>query len=305
MTMYLRPLGRGISALGLIAPLALSALSACNNDPESGGLTINYTFATGVSCTEDQENVLIVEANVGEGGASGSQTGTCDNAGGDLVLAGVPAGAYDLIVRGLDDEGDAVLDNLGDELMGDDRVEIIGGDSKTVDVVLGLAPARLEVRFQVTIDDFGVQCTSEMITIKGLRVQAFDNLNAELLKTHDFDLCDFDGYLPVPDEDREISGRRFDTVVVQPIDGSGSPVGAQLELDLGGPIGAGKLAQIDISCEDTDLSCNGQVLGGDVGMTSATGDPTGGDPTGDPTGGDTTDGGDDTTTGGGGDTTTG
>ncbi|MCA9711864.1 MAG: hypothetical protein KDK70_38865, partial [Myxococcales bacterium] len=154
MTIDLRT--RALSGIAALA-CGLLALSACNNDPESGGLTVTYTFSPGVSCDMNQETVEEIRVEVGESGVSGTQSVICDNAGGELVLAGVPAGSHDLFVLGIDPEGDAVLDNLGGAIT-DDRVEIIGGDSKTVPVTLGLAPARLEVALVVNNNGFPAQC---------------------------------------------------------------------------------------------------------------------------------------------------
>lgn len=295
-------LRRGLAALGLLPLLApCLTLVACNNDPQSGSLTINYRFepAGGVSCNEHAENVVDVRVEVGGLGddAIASESVTCDNAGGEIVLAGVAAGSYDLFALGIDDEGDAVLDNLGDEDEDDERVEIIGGDTKTLEVALGLAPARLEVGLVVTNNAFPAQCASDEITIKGVRAQAWDNVNSELLKSYDFDLCDFAGYLPVPDEDREIKGRRFDGVVIQAIDAAGDPVGTSTRLDFDGPVGAGKLVQVSVECENQDETCVVEVLGGAAGTTTE--DPTGGEATaGDATTGDATTGGSGTTAGG-------
>lgn len=283
-------LGRGLAALGL---LPLLALSACNNDPQSGSLTINYTFAPGVSCDQHQELVQDIRVDVGEEGMTASETAACDNAGGEIVLTGVAAGNYDLRVLGIDGEDDAVLDNLGGETT-DDRVEIIGGDSKTVDVVLGLAPARLEVALVVNNSGFPAQCSSTEIMIKGVRAEAWDFGSSDLLKSYDFDLCDFDGFEQVPDEERDINGRRFDGVVIQPLDVSGNPVGSEQNFEFAAPVGAGKLAQVSVECEGD--TCEIQLLGGDPGTTTE--DPTGEDPTGDAsTGGDST-GGSGTTAGG-------
>lgn len=269
MIMDLRPrLRRGLTAVGLLAPLALAA---CSDDPQSGSLTIHYTFAPGVSCNEHQETVQDVRVEVGE---AATESAACDNAGGEIVLAAVPAGNYDLFVLGIDAEDDAVLDNLGGQ-DDDDRVEIIGGEPKDVDVVLGLAPGRLEVALVVNNNGFPAQCSSTEITIKGLRAEAWDFGSSDLLKSHEFDLCEFDGFEPVEDLDRDINGRRFDGVVLQPLDAGGSPVGAALEMPFGGPVGAGKLAQVSVTCEGD--SCMAQILEGDPGTTTS-------DPTDDPTG---------------------
>lgn len=283
-------LGRGFAAFGL---LPLLALAACNNDPQSGSLTITYSFAPGVDCNTHQELVQDIRVDVGEEGMTASETAACDNAGGEIVLTGVVAGNYDLLVLGIDDEDDAVLDNLGGETT-DDRVEIIGGDSKTVDVVLGLAPARLEVALVVNNSGFPAQCSSTEIMVKGLRAEAWDFDSADLLKSYDFDLCDFDGFEPVPDEDRDINGRRFDGVVIQPLDASGNPVGTESQFMFTGPVGAGKLAQVSVECEGD--TCDVQLLGGAAGTTTE--DPTGGEPTGDGTTGDASTGGSGTTAGG-------
>jgi hypothetical protein len=295
MTIYLPArLGRGLAALGLLAPLALTA---CNNDPQSGGLIINYSFAPGVSCNQHEENVLDIRVDLGEDGMSGSESAACDNTGGTVALNGVAAGSYDLFVLGIDDDDDAVLDNLGGADP-EDRVEIIGGDSKTLDVTLGLAPARLEVALVVNNQGFPAQCSSSEIMVKGVRAEAWDYNSSDELKSHEFDLCDFDGFEAVPDEDRDINGRRFDGVVIQPVDAGGNAVGPRIEQQFSGPVGAGKRAQVSVVCENDD--CTVQLLGGDPGTTTV--DPTGEDPTAgeDSTGENTSEptGGGDTTAGG-------
>jgi hypothetical protein len=266
MTTSMPVLVRGLAALGLLA------LAACNNDPQSGSLTIHYSFAPNVSCTAHQEAVQEIRVEVGEAGMAGSEVAPCDNAGGEIVLTGVAAGNYDLFVLGIDPDDDAVLDNLGG-LTDDDRVEIIGGDSKTLDVKLGLAPARLEVALVVNNDGFPAQCSSTAIMVKGLRAEAWDFDSSDPLKSHDFDLCEFDGFEPVPDVERQINGRRFDGVVIQPIDAGGNSVGNEIELPFGGPVGAGKRARVSVECEG-DV-CDVQLLGGNPGTTTT--DPTGGD----------------------------
>lgn len=288
----------GVAALGLCTTLA-----ACNNDPGSGTLRVQYSFDAITSCTEHEENVVDVRVELGD--AVAVETVACDNAGGEIVLS-ADAKTYDLVVQGIDDEGDAVLDNLGG-LIDDDRVEVIGGDDKVFPVTLGLVPATLLVNLSVRNNGVFAQCTSDAIIVEGIRVDAWGF--AGQLHSHEFDLCEFDDFLPVPDEDRAINGRLFDRVVLQPLDGSGTAVGAPIEHDFAAPIGAGKSVQIAVECEGED--CTLTVLGGDPGTPPPDptggdptgGDPTGGDPTGgDPTGGDPT-GGDDTT--GGADGTTG
>ncbi|MCA9710010.1 MAG: hypothetical protein KDK70_29495, partial [Myxococcales bacterium] len=131
--------------------------------------------------------------------------------------------------------------------------------------------------------------------IKGLRAEAWDFDNSDQLKSHEFDLCDFDGFEAVPDMERAINGRRFDGVVLQPLDMAGSPVGTSIQIPFGGPIGAGKVAQVSVTCEGD--TCSAQLLEGTPGTT--TNEPTGGG-TGDETSGDGTSG-----TGGGADSSTG
>lgn len=281
-------LSRAVAAVGLF-----TALAACNNDPGSGTVTVNYSFDPITSCNEDQETVIDIEVEIGDDVATDSVS--CENGGGDLTVT-APAGTYDIVVRGIDDVGDVVVDNLGGETS-DDRIEIIGGDTLDFPVVLGLVPATLEVNLSVRNNGVFAQCTSDAITIKGLRAQAWGFSGQ--LKTHDFDLCDFDDFLPVPDDMREINGRLFDRAVLQPLDASGNPVGDPYDTQFAAPIGAGKSVRLAIECEDD--SCDVIVLEGDPGPSemTTTDDPTGGDPTGggdtdpgttggDPTGGDET-----------------
>lgn len=273
----------GFAALGLLASLA-----ACNNDPGSGTLRIQYSFDPVTSCTEHEENITEIRVELRDGDmVEATETVPCDNAGGELTIS-ADARTYDLVVQGIDADGDAALDNLGGAIT-DDRVEVIGGDDKDVPVTLGLAPARLEVFLSVLNGGFPAQCTagSDIISVHGLRAEAWGT--AGQLHSADFDYCDFVDFLPVPDETRLINGRLFQTVVLQPLDESGAPVGPTLQEDFAAPIGAGKSVRVAVECEASD--CTVTVLAGDPGGPT-TGDPTTGDPTtGDPTTGDPTTGG--------------
>ena len=148
----------GIAAIGLCA-----TLGACNNDPGSGTLRVQYSFDSFTSCNEDAENVVDITVELGDDVAT--ETVTCDNAGGEITIS-APAGTYDIVVQGIDDVGDAVIDNLNDPIT-DDRVEVIGGDDKDFPVELGLIPARLEVIMQVinTGSGFPAMCGSTDIMI--------------------------------------------------------------------------------------------------------------------------------------------
>jgi hypothetical protein len=273
-------LARALAAFGL---LSLLAVATCGDDSGSGSsetetssqtslqtamqdetstqtanLTINYFFPPGVSCDQNEESVQSIRVELGESGAYGSAIAVCDNAGGEVVLSGIDAGSYDLFVLGIDDESDAVLDNRGGSA-DDDVVETVVGGDQVVDVSLGLAPARLEVRMVVDFNGFPAQCSSDEIMIKGVRVEAWDFTNADLLNSHDFDSCEFDGgFAVVPDMAREINGRRFDGIVIQPLDVMGGAVGSTYDVQLEGPVGAGKLVQVIIECEG-DV-CDTQVF---------------------------------------------
>lgn len=278
----------GIAALGLCA-----TLGACNNDPGNGTVRVQYAFDSFTSCNEDAENVVEIMVEIGDSVAT--ETVACDNAGGEITVS-APAGTYDILVQGIDDVGDPVIDNLNDPTT-DDRVEFIGGDDKDFPVELGLIPARLEIIMQVinTGSGFPAMCGSTDIMIRGVEVEAASAAGG--LKSHAFDLCDFTDIVAVPDEDREINGRLFDRVFLQPIDETGASVGDEIEIQFAQPVGAGKSVRIALTCEGD--SCTYELLEGEVGTTTD-------DPTGDPTGGSDTDPG--TTTGdptgtGGGDTT--
>ncbi len=212
---------------------------------QTADLTIRYTLEAGVSC--DQDGVESILVHLGEDGAAGTASMPCDDAGGEIVLTAIDPGSYDLLVVGVDANTTAVLGNAS----GDEHVELVAGEDHVVDVVLGLVLAHLEVALVVTADGFPVQCNSpQPIMIRGLHVEAWDLANADLLASHDFDSCDFDGLEPVPDMDRQINGRHFDGVVIQPLDANGGAVGSSYELPLGGPVGAGQLVQVSVECED-------------------------------------------------------
>ena len=276
----------GIAAIGLCA-----TLGACNNDPGSGTLRVQYSFDSFTSCNEDAENVVDITVELGDDVAT--ETVTCDNAGGEITIS-APAGTYDIVVQGIDDVGDAVIDNLNDPIT-DDRVEEIGGDDKDFPVELGLIPARLEVIMQVinTGSGFPAMCGSTDIMIHGLQVEAASAAGG--LKTHEFDLCDFTDIVAVPDDDREINGRLFDRVFLQPLDGMGGSVGDEIEIQFAQAVGAGKSVRIALTCEGD--ACTFEILQGEAGTTSngssggdATAGETDGDTTGsmDDTGGDST-----------------
>ena len=102
-----------------IAAIALVA-TACNSGPTSGTLTVNYQIGLGDTCEENGIATVRVRLD-----GEYEEEADC-NPDDPIVLTGVAAGNYDVLIHGLDATGTAVMDNLGPP-DSDERVEIVGG----------------------------------------------------------------------------------------------------------------------------------------------------------------------------------
>ncbi|MBK8718499.1 MAG: hypothetical protein IPN32_27785 [Deltaproteobacteria bacterium] len=178
------------------ALLCAFAVLACGKDEESGTVTINYTLGAANMC--ETLGVVTVEADIGAGKAT--ESNPCDPSN-PLVVDGLKAGHYAVLVQGFDAEGIAVMDNQGDE--DSTSVEVVGGASKEVNASLTATPAIVRLRASPTFDGQPAMCTFAQLKLAGYQVVAYQNSGTNQLLSHDFD-CDLDpGYNPVPDPDRQ------------------------------------------------------------------------------------------------------
>ncbi|MBK6916210.1 MAG: hypothetical protein IPH07_02305 [Deltaproteobacteria bacterium] len=250
------------------ALLCAFAVLACGKDEESGTVTINYTLGAANMC--ETLGVVTVEADIGAGKAT--ESNPCDPSN-PLVVDGLKAGHYAVLVQGFDAEGIAVMDNQGDE--DSTSVEVVGGASKEVNASLTATPAIVRLRASPTFDGQPAMCTFAQLKLAGYQVVAYQNSGTNQLLSHDFD-CDLDpGYNPVPDPDRQINGQNLDSVTIAAVDDQGA------ELDrvvfTFDPPGPGRTVDFDIVCDQVgeEVTCTGTqtVGGGGGGGTDGSGGP--------------------------------
>lgn len=256
----------------LLRPLFVAAalLVACGDDPQSGTITVRYTVGAANNCA----TLDIQTVKVDIGGGTETAEAPCDPTS-PIILDGVKAGNYPLIVSAIDGEGYTVMDNL-DEPTDDDDVEVVGGASREIEAMLATTPATIRARWVILEDNFPKQCS--FAASKSFEVIAYENEGNSVLLSHEFE-CEQNGYATVPDEMRQINGQDLDFVTIRALDAEGAEL-ARVPFSFEPP-GPGRTVDFDITCTEAagELTCTG---------TSSVGEP---EPMGTGTDGDTSGGG--------------
>lgn len=264
-----------LSAPSTYLTLAATALVAtsCNSGPNSGTLSVAYEL--GLSGTCEQYDVVNVRVTLDEGKYEEEETCDPDS---PILMTGVAAGNYDVLVEGIDAEGFTVMDNIGGEA--DDKVEVIGGGDKEHEVVLANSPAQVQVRWLKFVNGEPAECA--FIATKYFEVTAYHDATP-FFPGHRFDCSVPPGYQTLPDEGRAIDGNTLDGVRVRVLDENQDEIGDDLVFSGFDPPGPGRAVQIDITCDGPEGSpeCTGELVADDVPAdTGAEGDSSGGVDTG-------------------------
>lgn len=269
MTCTTAPNSRLLS-LASIAAIGLVGL-ACGGDDPTGSISVRYSIGAANDCsTLDVQRVAV---DIGAGSESAEVD--CDPSQ-PIILDGINAGNYPLLVTAIDSMGIRVMDNV-DMPTDDDTVEIVGGSSREVDVSLAATPATIRARWVINVDGFPQQC--EFVLPKTFEVVAYQNSGTSVLLSHNFE-CAQNGYATVPDPERQIDGQDLDAVTIRLLDENDEELTrVAFEFDAPGP---GRTVDLDLVCEEANgtVTCTGMSSvgegGGDTSEPTSGGDPTGG-----------------------------
>lgn len=243
-------------------------LAACNTGPTTGSLVVNYKLGLGSACAQFGVDRVLVDLE----GDEYEEDAACDPDE-PIVIDGIAAGNYDVLVQGLDVEGIAVMDNVASPTT-DDKVEIVGGSERSLDVRLGSTPASVQVRWQKFVEGEFAECA--FVETKFFEVTAFHG-GTPFFEPHEFPCSVPPGYQTLPDPDRAIDGTTLDGVLVRVLDESHQQIGDDLVFMDFTPPGPGRSVKIDIACdgpatapvcEIVDMSV-GSDTGADTGVTTA------------------------------------
>jgi len=231
--------------------------SGCADDEGKGTLIVPVVLGPDRDC--DEVGVEEIQISLGEDGEYSNLVGCSDERPRTVRIEKVPAGKYELLVEGKDDDFVSVMDNLADPVS-DRRVEVLG-DGASVEasqVTLTASPAI----FELTVDFRASSCSAS--GIRSFEVRAFDDQVDQLLQ---YELeCDDDtlGTSLIPDESRSLKGDQFADFTIQPLDKSGQAVGAPLGPDMPfEPPGAGRTVSVTLldcdenGCPDIDIDIDG------------------------------------------------
>ncbi len=251
---------------GLLAlTTAATLLAGCSEETQTGILTVEYKFGL-TSFTCEQQGVVTVEVSLDNG--TYDESAPCDTSEG-ITLEGVPAGSYMLDVRGFDAAGDTIRDNEGD--LDSQVAEVIGGQSRVVQVTLSPTPATIELLFDIRDAD-GFPSLPAGSVAQFFDVTAYRG-NGAVLHNHEFSYAQYGGgFTAMPDPDRKVDGDLLEAVEVEVLDASRNVV-ATVPYQFDMPVGAGKVVQLVVECLVDD--CSGTVHGIGGGGND-TGDGTGG-----------------------------
>ncbi len=260
----------------------LLSVLACGGDDETGAVSVRYTLGAANSCaTLDVQRVRV---DVGTGAGAESAEDDCDPSQ-PIIIDGLEAGNYPMLVTAVDSMGFTVMDNQSAPTT-DDKVEIVGGSSRDIEAQLAATPATIRVRWIVSVDGQPAQCT--FVMPQAFEVIAYQNSGTSVLLTHQFECAQPPGFIPVPDANRVVNGQNLDAVTVRMLDENNAELERVVfEFE---PPGPGRVIDLDVRCNEANgtVTCEGEsaVGGGDGGNT---GEPTGGV---DPSEGDSTSAGD-------------
>ncbi len=257
---------------------AMLAILACGGDTPSGIISVRYSIGATDDCAP--LDIMTVRAEVGNDVQSAQAD--CDPSQ-PLVLDGIDAGNYPLLVTAIDSMGFIVMDNIGG-LEDDDTVEVVGGSSREVDASLATTPATIGLKWILTVDGEGAEC--QFLATKTLRVTAFQNDGNTQMLTHDFDCVKPPGFAYVPDPNRVIDGQGLDTVQIRLFDDSDDELATAVEGPFEPP-GPGRAVEITITCDEVNgmVTCTsesniGMVDDPSAGSDGGSGGGSGGDSSG-------------------------
>ncbi len=218
--------------------------TGCADAGGDGTLNIDYVFGGGSPTCEE---VGVEKIQISLNGTVALEADCADQR---IQLDG-PAGTYDLLVEGLDAQGDAVRDNLEDDPLAR-RVEIISGAEQSEEVRLTPTPAKLFFRWNMFVieSDTGARITAtncETAPMKVFKVIA-EKKGGSSLARHDFVYCESpNGREQMPDEDRLLDGDDLAYVSVDVRDENDTRIGDLVNIEVEPP-GAGKTVELRVWC---------------------------------------------------------
>jgi hypothetical protein len=251
--------------LALAATLLCAA--ACNNDPGTGTLTVEYALGLNGACETFEVSTVRVTLDDGKY----QEEEACDPAN-PILVSGVAADNYDVLVEGVDAEGITVMDNIGGE--DDETVEVVGGSEVVHDVRLGETPAQVQVKWFKSVDGEPSECA--FVATKFFEVSAYHGATP-FFPPHEFPCSVPPGYQVLPDPGRAIDGKTLDGVLVDVLDESHGDI-EELVFNFDPP-GPGRAVQIIIECDgpENEPTCTGEVVSAEAPAdTGADGDSSGG-----------------------------
>jgi len=265
-------------ALAALLPLALSA-TGCGDDPGDGSVVVDYGFGLGTSCDDPfgtgDQTVTQVRVTLTNGSTVFEKSALCGPD--DITIDGVKQGNYDVLIEGLDDDGDTIADNINIPSDDDESVSVSEGSTANVNADINPTPALIEVALVINdTDGFALMCDSA--PLKFFEVTAV-GIGQPSQHTAELDYCTHgSGFQPVPDEMRMVNGLLMNRVDIDAQDSNMNSI-AEMQFPLGGVIGAGKTVRINVTCTETD--CDGALSfpegnapadgGGDTGDGGETG----------------------------------
>lgn len=262
------------SPLAIRLALTVTALcaAACNNDPGTGSLTVEYKLGLNGAC--DAFEVSTVRVTLDDGKYQEEEP--CDPTD-PILITGVAADNYEVLVEGVDVDGVTVMDNIGGE--SDESVEVVGGSEVTHDVRLGETPAQVQVKWLKLVDGEPSECA--FVATKFFEVSAYHGATS-FFPPHEFPCSVPPGYQVLPDPGRAIDGKTLDGVLVSVLDENKDEIGDDLVFNFPPP-GPGRAVQINITCDGpvSAPECTGVVVNDEAPAdTGVDGDSSGGADTG-------------------------